>query len=116
MSADPLSKTPHPPGPAVAWLVVCRDIADSSDLRRRYLDRHLAYIESVMDRIAVAGPLSASVGGSLSGSCFIYHTDDRAVAETLLHEDPYYKAGLYESVEFRAFRLAAGVWIGGATW
>ena len=100
----------------MVWLVICRDVPDSGDLRRRYLDRHLAYIESVMDQVAVAGPLSATVGGDLSGSCFVYRTDDRSVAEALLRDDPYYQAGLYETVEFRAFRPAAGTWIGGAAW
>ncbi len=100
----------------MAWLVLCRDIADSGDLRRQHLNRHLAYIESVMDQVAVAGPLSATAGGNLTSSCFVYHTDDRAAAETLLRDDPYYKAGLYATVEFRAFRPAAGTWIGGAAW
>ena len=106
----------RPSIPAGVWLVVCQDIAESGDLRRRHLDQHLAYIESVMDRVAVAGPLSSSAGGRLSGSCFIYRADDRAAAEALLHNDPYYRAGIYESVEFRAFRPAAGVWVGGAAW
>ncbi len=105
-----------PVKPVNVWLVVCRDIADSGDLRRQYLDQHLVYIESVMDRIAVAGPLSANARGRMSGSCFVYHADDLAAAEALLHNDPYYQAGLYESVEFRVFRPAAGIWIGGATW
>jgi len=101
---------------AQAWLVICQDIPDSGDLRRRYLRAHLAYIESVMSQIAVAGPLSESVGARLSGSCFIYHADDLAAAKALLHSDPYYQAGLFETAEFLAFRPAAGVWIGGATW
>ena len=69
-----------------------------------------------MDKIAVAGPLSATVGGNWSGSCFVYSTDERTIAEALLHNDPYYRAGLYEEVEFRAFRPAVGTWIGGASW
>ena len=69
-----------------------------------------------MDRVAVAGPLSATADGKFSSSCFVYHTDDLAVAEALLHADPYYAAGLYETVEFRAFRPVAGTWVGGATW
>ena len=100
----------------MAWLVVCRDVADSGALRRCLLERHLAYIESVMDRIAVAGPLAKTAGGNLAGSFFVYLTDDRAVAESLLQNDPYFEAGLYEEVEFHAFRAAAGSWVGGATW
>lgn len=100
----------------MAWLVLCRDAPDSGALRRRHLERHLAYIESVMYRVAVAGPLAESADGEFSGSCFVYLTDDRAVAESLLQNDPYFEAGLYADVEFRAFRAAAGTWVGGAVW
>ena len=100
----------------MAWLVVCRDVADSGALRRRHLDSHLAYIESVMDRVAVAGPLAETNDGDSAGSIFVYLTDDRAVAESLLHNDPYFRAGLYGEVEFHAFRAVAGAWVGGAAW
>lgn len=100
----------------MSWLVICRDFADSGALRRRHLERHLAYIESVMDRIAVAGPLARTVYGDFAGSFFVYLTDDRAVAESLLHNDPYFEAGLYGEVEFHAFRAVAGAWVGGAAW
>ena len=100
----------------MAWLVLCRDAPDSGALRRRHLQRHLAYIESVMDRIAVAGPLAERTDGDFSGSCFIYLTDDRSAAESLLRDDPYFEAGLYREVEFHAFRAVAGAWVGGATW
>ncbi len=100
----------------MAWLVICRDVADAVPLRKRHLKRHLAYIESVMDQVAVAGPLSDASNGEFTGSCFIYHTDDLAVAESLLRNDPYFAAGLYQDVAFHAFRPAAGGWVGGATW
>lgn len=100
----------------MAWLVICRDVADSGALRRRHLERHLAYIESVMDRIAVAGPLARTVDGDFAGSFFVYLADDRADAESLLHNDPYFEAGLYREVEFHAFRAVAGAWVGGAAW
>ena len=100
----------------MAWLVLCRDIPDSGALRRRHLKRHLAYIESVMDRVAVAGPLAETADGDFAGSCFVYLTDDRADAESLLRNDPYFEAGLYREVEFHAFRAVAGAWVGGAAW
>lgn len=100
----------------MAWLVICRDIADSEALRQQHLASHLAYVETIMDQIAAAGPLSAQPQGAHSGSCFIYHTDDRATAESLLRNDPYHQAGLYRDVQFQALRPAAGTWVGGATW
>lgn len=100
----------------MTWLVICRDAADSGALRQRYLKRHLAYVETVMDQIAVAGPMAKSVDGEYVGSCFVYRTDDRAVAESLLHKDPYFEVGLYREVEFHALHPKAGAWLGGATW
>ena len=100
----------------MAWLVLCRDVDDSANLRRRFLERHLAYVESVMDQVEVAGPLADGVDADYTASCFIYRTDDREVAESLLHNDPYFLAGLYRDVEFHAFRVAAGRWAGGAAW
>lgn len=100
----------------MAWLVLCRDVADSKTLRERYLQAHLAYIETVMDQVAVAGPLADEHGGAYSGSCFVYHTDDRSIAEALLRGDPYFRAGIYGDVAFHAFRAAAGTWVGGASW
>ena len=100
----------------MAWLVICCDIADSEALRQQHLQRHLAYVDTIMDQVAVAGPLAAQPGGAHVGSCFIYHTDDRTVAEALLFNDPYYQAGLYQDVQFQALRPAAGTWVGGAAW
>ena len=98
------------------WLVLCRDVPDSQALRKRHLKRHLAYVETVMDEIAVAGPLAPDPEGVFGGSCFVYGTDDRERAESLLHDDPYYQAGLYREVEFHLLRPFAGGWVGGAAW
>ncbi len=100
----------------MAWLVICRDIADSEALRQRHLASHLAYVDTIMDQIAVAGPLASQSQGAYTGSCFIYHTDDRAAAESLLFNDPYHQVGLYRDVQFQALRPAAGTWVGGAAW
>ena len=100
----------------MAWLVLCRDVPDSEALRKRHLERHLAYVETIMDEIAVAGPLAPGPGGAYAASCFVYDTDDRERAEALLHDDPYHQAGLYREVEFHLLRPVAGGWVGGATW
>ena len=100
----------------MAWLVICCDAADSAALRRDHLQAHLTYIEQVMDRISVAGPLLTDTADAMNGSCFIYRTDDLDEARSLLHNDPYYRAGVYGRIEIRAFRPVAGVWVDGASW
>ena len=97
-------------------LVYCKDRPDAGDLRQQTLSDHLAYIETVMDKVAVAGPMRTAAGTSIVGSCFIYHTEDRSEATRLLENDPYHKCGLYGQVEMLSFTVAAGTWIGGKTW
>ena len=100
----------------MAFICLCTDIPASGELRRSNTPQHLAYIESIMEYVLVAGPLFADGSGDYNASCFIYDTDDKKQALRLLHNDPYYKAGIYARVHCQRFRPAAGAWIGGKTW
>jgi len=97
-------------------IVYCKDRSGADDLRKELLAAHFAYIETILDRIAVAGPMREQAGESIRGSCFIYHTDDKAEASELLENDPYYKAGIYEQIDYHQFLGAAGSWVGGKIW
>ncbi len=98
------------------FLAQCQDHPDHASQRQSALREHLSYIESIMDKVAVAGPMSTESGEEYTASCFIYLTESRAEAEQLLRADPYYTSGLYAKVSLHYFRAAAGQWIGGATW
>jgi uncharacterized protein YciI len=100
----------------MAYICICEDHANAAESRRGSTAEHLAYIETILDRILVAGPLMQSAGDDYTASCFIYEVDSKAEALTLLHNDPYYKSGVYERVDCRSFRPAAGTWIGGKIW
>lgn len=100
----------------MATICYCEDRPHASTARRENTADHLEYIETILDRILVAGPLLDDDTGGYLGSCFVYDTDDEKEAKRLLHNDPYYKAGLYARVAIRPFRPAAGCWIGGKTW
>ena len=97
-------------------IAYCTDRKDLGDQRQTALADHLAYIETILDRIAVAGPVASGPDGSTEASCFIYHTDDEAEARALFENDPYYQVGLYGEVDMVAFTAAAGSWIGGKIW
>lgn len=98
-----------------AWLLNCRDTKDGAERRATALDAHLAYIESVMDDLLIAGPVHDK-HDRVSGSYFIYEVADRDQALELLRGDPYHQAGVWESVDCARVALAAGRWIGGASW
>lgn len=107
----------------MAYAALCfdRDDADTAALRQRERDRHFAYVESILHRLLVAGPLGlpgaeATPGGPHGASLFLYDVSTEAEARRLLEADPYYQAGIYGRVELRPFIPAAGTWIGGAIW
>ncbi len=98
------------------YLCHCIDIEHSAPVRREHVAAHLAYVETILDRIAVAGPLRETPDGEPVGSVLIYATKDRDEALRLLHDDPYYRAGLWSRVECRHIKAVAGAWVGGKNW
>jgi len=100
----------------MAMICFCTDRPGAAATRRSATPAHLAYIETILDHILVAGPLIMQETGEYNASCFVYDTDCEEEALKWLHGDPYFKAGVYDDVKCRAFRPAAGTWIGGKTW
>lgn len=102
----------------MAYIAICRDdgSANSTELRESNLQAHFSYIETILDRLLIAGPAGGASNEDFAFSIFIYDTDDRATAETLFHGDPYFQCGLYGDVQLEPFIPAAGRWIGGKVW
>ena len=100
------------------WLVQCTDRVDAevSRLREEHMAGHLAHLESIMDHIAIAGPLKNEAGDEIVGSLLAYKTDDLDQAKAWLDGDPYAQCGIWERIEWSRLVLAAGTLIGGATW
>lgn len=100
------------------YIAICHDdeAADSQALRVANLQAHFTYIESILDRLLVAGPAGGKTNEDFGISIFIYDADDLSEAERLLHGDPYYRCGLYGSIRLEPFTPAAGCWIGGTVW
>ncbi|HYG86354.1 MAG TPA: YciI family protein [Azospirillum sp.] len=82
----------------------CIDKAGSADVRAANRNAHLDYLEAHKDRILVAGPLLGDDGSSMVGSLLIIECADKAAAQAFADNDPYAKAGLFQSVEIRAWR------------
>ena len=106
----------------MATLCICHDSSNAPRLRKTQKAAHFLYIESIMDKLLVAGPLCAQAPDTgpeetlWEGSLFVYATDDRQTALNLLHNDPYYQSGVYDRIECQYFLPAAGAWPGGASW
>jgi uncharacterized protein YciI len=82
----------------------CIDKRDSLALREQTRPKHKEYLASIADNIAFAGPLLADDGITMQGSLLVIDFPDRAAAEAWLSNEPFTKAGLFESVSVRPFQ------------
>ena len=89
------------------FLVNARDKADSLELRLANREAHLAWAADYRDRIAVAGPVLGANGG-MAGSTFMIEFDTLKEAQNWAANDPYAKAGLFETTEIIAFKWLIG--------
>ncbi len=97
------------------YCFVCKDAPGSAPLRRQHLNAHLAHIEKVVSSLPVAGPV-LDRDGNMVASLIMIEAETEQQAWALFNQDPYAKAGIWDSVEVLPFRPAAGTWIGGVTW
>jgi uncharacterized protein YciI len=80
------------------------DKADSFALRAATRETHLGYLDSIVAQMILAGPVLNAEGQSI-GSLLIVDAENQAAAEAFAAADPYAKAGLFESVTIRPYRL-----------
>ncbi len=90
------------------FMIYCLDKAGHGDLRAANRPAHVDYLKANADRIVVAGPLTSEDGAAMLGSLLIMSFDSRADAEAFAAEDPYNKAGLFETVTIRPWKKVFG--------
>lgn len=86
------------------FALLCRDKAGALQTRLDNRDAHLAYARA-SGVVFIAGPLLEE--GAMVGSLVIVE-GDRAVAEAFAANDPYAKAGLFESVTITEWKRVIG--------
>jgi uncharacterized protein len=91
------------------------DAPGSAAPRATAQQAHMQHIDTVFDKIAIAGPIRDDEGNSI-GSLFVLKVATSEEAEAILRADPYFKAGVWERWEIHPFLPAAGEWIGGKIW
>lgn len=86
------------------FLFYCVDKPDHAHVRAANREAHLAYVGGFKDRLLLAGPTLSEDGGGMTGSLLVLDFPDRAAAEAFAADDPYNKAGLFETVEIKPWR------------
>lgn len=92
----------------------CVDGAQAPALREELLADHLAHVEAHIDDYAIAGPLKEE--GATIGSLLVIKAADKDAARAKFETDPYFAAGVWDSVRMSQFLGVAGDWVGGAAW
>lgn len=82
----------------------CVDKAGAADIRTANRAEHLAYLEASADRLFVAGPLLSDDQSGMVGSLLVVECADAAAAQDFADNDPYAKAGLFDTVTIRPWR------------
>ncbi len=86
------------------YTIQCVDRPGSAELRQKTRPAHLEYVKANFDKIVSAGPVLSDDGERMMGSLFIVEVADRTEAEAFSANDPYRKAGLFESAVVRRFK------------
>jgi uncharacterized protein YciI len=90
------------------YVVTCIDKPNSLDLRMATREAHLAYAGATKSvRFVVGGPF-LSEDGTMVGSMIIVDAETRAAVDDFVANDPYGKAGLFQSVEVRPWKVTVG--------
>ncbi len=88
------------------YAIQTKDKPDHGNLRAELRDAHLAFLNANLDKLLAAGAVIDDDGGGGHGGILIVDTDDRAEAEAFAADDPFTKAGLFESVTVTRWRKA----------
>ena len=88
------------------YAIQTKDKPDHGNLRAELRDAHLAYLNANLDKLLAAGAVIDDDGTGGHGGILIVDTDDRAEAEAFAADDPFTKAGLFESVTVTRWRKA----------
>ncbi len=86
------------------YVIIGLDKPDHGHIRAANRADHLAYLDSLGDRLRQAGPLIDEEHDAPMGSLLIIDFVDRLAAEAFVAGDPYTQAGLFAQTAIHRFR------------
>ncbi len=86
------------------YVVHCFDKPEHTGVRAANREAHLAYLDTFLGSILLAGPTLAEDGQTPTGSLIVIDLPDQAAIDAFCANDPYAKAGLFQRVEVSLWR------------
>jgi len=91
------------------YVLICKDLPGEGLARRlRARPDHLAYLDSLGEKVRAAGGLLSEDGAEPRGSLIIIEAGSLDEARAIAAADPYAKAGVFADVEVHPWRQAVG--------
>ncbi|WP_432943920.1 YciI family protein [Kribbella sp. CA-253562] len=90
------------------YFVYGRDRSDSFGLKQRLTEEHWAFMDGYAEQLIARGPTMNDDDSATTGSLHIVDLPGLAAAETFAYDEPYYQAGVFESVLLHRFRNLLG--------
>ncbi|MDW4498106.1 YciI family protein [Sulfitobacter sp. D35] len=87
--------------------LVAKDKAGALPVRQENRPAHLEYLQASAETVQQAGPLLDDEGGMI-GSLIVLDVPDMAAARDWANNDPYAKAGLFDTVTLTAWKRVIG--------
>ena len=85
------------------FAILCFDKPGAGELREKTRPAHLAYLKQHNDKMHLGGPFENEMGG-IVGTLFIINVESREAATDFTENEPFHKAGVFESVLVRRWR------------
>jgi len=90
------------------YILYNEDRPDGLAIREATRGAHLAYLERHKDKLVLGGGLLSEDGQTRVGSVFIVNVPDRKAAEAFSADEPFRKAGLFQTTKIT--RMRRGQW------
>lgn len=85
------------------FVINCKDKVGALDVRMANRPDHVEYLNGLGKKLKLAGPYVDDNDQPI-GSMVVIEADNRQEIEALANQDPYAKAGLFESVEITPWK------------
>jgi len=92
----------------VLYILYNEDRPDALAIREATRGVHLTYLERHKDKVVLGGGLLSEDGQTRLGSVFIINVPNRKAAEVFSSEEPFRKAGLFQTTKIT--RMRRGQW------
>ena len=90
------------------FIIYQEDHPNGAAIRAANKQAHFAYLDQHAEKLVLGGALLADDGVKRTGSCLVLNVPTREDAEEFSRNEPFRKAGLFESVKIR--RMRRGQW------